>query len=163
MDDTPFGANMAIQKWAFEKYGDFRDDLGPQPGGRPQKSEDSEFGHRLLAAGERLRYEPKAVVYHGVPPERLQKSYFLAWWFDKARADVIAFGVPRDTRWFAAGVPVYLLRRLVLWSIRWAVSLSPSSRFSAKTKVWSLAGTVVECYRQTSLQKHGAITQAQKG
>ena len=78
LKDTPFGANMAFQRRVFEKYGGFRTDLGPEPGGRhPQKSEDSEFGHRLLAAGERFRYEPSAVVYHSVPANRLHQKYFL--------------------------------------------------------------------------------------
>ena len=71
----------------FEKYGGFRTDLGPRPGSEI-RSEDTEFGWRLLAAGERLRYEPSAVVYHSVSGESASdKQYFLAWWFDKARAE----------------------------------------------------------------------------
>ena len=87
LSEPPFGNNMAFQKKMFNKYGCFRTDLGPQPGSEI-RSEDTEFGGRLLAAGERLRYEPSAVVYHSVPENRLQKKYFLAWWFDKARADL---------------------------------------------------------------------------
>jgi glycosyltransferase involved in cell wall biosynthesis len=152
LEEAPFGANMAIQKWVFEKYGGFRTDLGPQPGGKPQKSEDSEFGHRLLAAGERLRYEPSAVAYHSVPQDRLRKAYFLAWWFDKARADIRAFGIPTDTQWFVAGIPWYLFRRLAVWTLRWAVALDPRSRFSSKVKTWSVAGQILECHR-VSLEK----------
>jgi glucosyl-dolichyl phosphate glucuronosyltransferase len=105
LDETPYGNNMAFRKIIFEKYGGFRTDLGPCPNGRnPQKAEDSEFGHRLSAGGERLRYEPSAVLYHSMPKDRLQKSYLLRWWFDKARSEIWAFGAPPDWRWHVAGI-----------------------------------------------------------
>jgi glucosyl-dolichyl phosphate glucuronosyltransferase len=147
--EAPFGNNMAFRKEVFSKLGNFRTDLGPQPGsGNPQKSEDSEFGQRLLAAGERLRYEPSAVVYHGVPPNRVNRKYFLDWWFDKERSDIRAFGIPNDTKWSIAGIPLYLFRRLLRWTLQWMVTVKPSQRFSCKLKVWIVAGTIVECYRR---------------
>lgn len=154
LTETPFGNNMAFRKEVFSKHGNFRIDLGPQPGsGNPQKSEDAEFGQRLLAAGERLHYEPSAVLYHDVPPNRIKKDYFLGWWFDKARSDIRAFGIPHDTRWFVAGIPLYLFRRLLRWTFQWIVSVRPSQRFSCKLKVWGLAGTILECYRRSTLTR----------
>jgi glycosyltransferase involved in cell wall biosynthesis len=150
LGEPPFGTNMAFRKEMFEKYGGFRTDLGPCPGASPQKSEDSEFGHRLLAAGERLRYEPSAIVYHAVPESRLQKKYFLDWWFDKARADIRAFGFPGHTKWRLRGIPLVLFRRLTVWTLRWLVAFEPSRRFSCKIKVWLLAGQILECYHQSS-------------
>lgn len=80
----PYGANMAFRKAMCEKYGDFRTDLGPSPNKSiPPHSEDCEFGRRLMAKGERLCYEPAAVVYHSVPKNRIRKDYFLAWIFDQ--------------------------------------------------------------------------------
>jgi len=153
LKEAPFGNNSAYRKTVFEKYGDFRNDLGPRAGGRePQKSEDSEFGNRLLAAGERFRYEASAVLYHAVPPNRIQKKYFQAWWFDKARADIRAFGVPQDTNWSIVGIPAYFLRRLVVWTLRWVIAINACTRFENKLKVWSLAGSTLECYRM-SLEK----------
>jgi glycosyltransferase involved in cell wall biosynthesis len=148
LTEAPFGTNMAFRKGVFEKYGGFRTDLGPQPGSEI-RSEDSEFGHRLLAAGERLRYEPSAVVYHAVPECRLQKKYFLAWWFDKVRADIRAFGTPRNATWHIAGTPLVLFPRLIVWTLRWTVAIKPSRRFSCKLNVWKLAGEILECYRQS--------------
>lgn len=144
LTEAPWGNNMAYRKQMFEKYGGFRVDLGPRPGSLgSQKSEDSEFGCRLLAAGERLRYEPSAVVYHAVPEIRVQKKYFLAWWFDKARADVRAFGTPKEIKWHVAGIPFYLFRRLVVWTLRWMGSVIPSHRFSNKLNVWRVAGAIL--------------------
>jgi glycosyltransferase involved in cell wall biosynthesis len=147
--ETPFGNNMAFRKVMFEKYGGFRVDLGPCAGSaEAQKSEDSEFGLRLVAAGERLRYEPSAVLYHAVPQNRLQKDYFLDWWYDKARADIRGFGVEPGTRWFLGGVPLYLFRRLGVWGLRWMFAIEPSTRFANKIKVWGIAGMILECRRK---------------
>jgi len=146
LSEAPFGNNMAYRKTVFRKYGGFRSDLGPCPGGGPQKSEDSEFGIRLLAAGERLRYEPSAVLYHVTPESRVKKEYFLAWWFDKARADIRAFGLPSDTKWFVAGTPLYLFPRLARWTMQWMCSLRPARRFSCKVNVWANLGQIKECY-----------------
>lgn len=148
LTEPPFGANMAYRKEMFEKHGGFRADLGPRPGSEI-RNEDTEFGHRLLDRGERLRYEPSAVVYHPVIEARVQKKYLLAWWLSKARADVREFGVRRNTRWFAAGIPLFLFRRLAVWTLRWLVSIEPSRRFSCKLKVWTVAGTILECVRQS--------------
>jgi glycosyltransferase involved in cell wall biosynthesis len=148
--EPPFGTNMAFHRRVFERHGGFRVDLGPGDGlEHPQKSEDSEFGHRLISAGNALRYEPSAVVFHAVPSNRLTKKYFLDWWFDKARADIRAFGIPTDTRWLIAGIPLHKFRRLAVWTLRWVVALDPQHRFRAKIRVWVTVGEIKECYRLT--------------
>jgi glucosyl-dolichyl phosphate glucuronosyltransferase len=146
LNEAPFGTNMAFQRNVFERYGGFRTDLGPRPGSEI-RNEDTEFGQRLLDAGERFRYEPSAVVYHEVSEKRLRKQYFLAWWFDKARADVRQLGVPASARGGVAGIPLNLFRRLVVWNIRWMFSVDPSRRFSNKLKVWSITGQIQESFR----------------
>lgn len=151
LNEPPFGTNMAFQKRLFEKYHGFRTDLGPCPGSEI-RNEDTEFGARLLAAGERLRYEPTAVVYHSIPQSRMRKEYFLAWWFDKARADIRQSSRPSDIKRLVAGVPLGMFRRLAVWAIRWMVSIEPSRRFSNKIKTWTVAGQILESYRQWQLR-----------
>ena len=148
LTEPPFGTNMAFKKNTFRKYGGFRTDLGPCPGSEV-RNEDTEFGRRLLAAREPLWYEPSAVVHHRVPEERVRKEYFLAWWFDKARADIRELGIPTDTKWLVQGIPLHLFRRLGRWTFRWIVAANPSLRFDCKLKVWLNAGLIVECYRQS--------------
>jgi GT2 family glycosyltransferase len=146
LHEPPFGTNMAFRRKVFEKYAGFRTDLGPRPGSEI-RNEDTEFGQRLLDGGEQLWYQPSAVVYHPTSEKRLQKTYFLRWWYDKARADVRQFGVPTDTKWFIAGVPLYRFRRLAIWTLRWLSAVSARERFGAKLKVWSLLGAIRESYR----------------
>lgn len=147
LTEAPFGTNMAFSKRMFEKYGEFRIDLGPRPGSEI-RNEDTEFGLRLLAGGERLWYEPSSVVYHSVARDRVQKKYFLAWWFDKARADMRQSAIRRDSKWYVMGIPLYLLRRLVVWTLRWLVTVEPSRRFSCKVNAWTVAGSILECHHQ---------------
>jgi glycosyltransferase involved in cell wall biosynthesis len=150
LDEAPFGNNMAYRREVFEKYGSFRTDLGPRAASKePQKSEDIEFGNRLLAAGERFWYEPSAVLYHSIPLERLQRQYFLNWWFDKSRSDIRAFGIPPGAKWFIGGVPLYLFRRLAVWTLRWIIALEPSQRFDCKRKAWCMTAQIMECYRKS--------------
>jgi glucosyl-dolichyl phosphate glucuronosyltransferase len=148
--EGPYGNNMAFRRSLFQKYGGFRTDLGPCSGSQnPQKSEDSEFGTRVLAGGERLCYEASAIVYHSVPQTRVQKQYFLRWWYDKSRSDILAFGKPKDARWHVLGVPLYLLRRLAVWVVRWMLAFGERRRFECRLNVWSLAGQILECRRQS--------------
>jgi glycosyltransferase involved in cell wall biosynthesis len=135
----PFGTNMAFRKKIFEKYGAFRADLGPNPGSEI-RGEDTEFGRRLIAAGERLRYEPSAVVFHPVPENKINKKHFLKWWFDNGRAGAREFQV-RPVRQFCS---------LAAWTLRWMVTFEPRVRFFRKLIVWEKAGRLVE-FRGLSL------------
>jgi hypothetical protein len=65
----------------------FRTDMGLCPESEIPH-EDTEFGRRLMRQGQRLRYEPLAVVYQAASSERLTKKHFLAFWFDHGRPTV---------------------------------------------------------------------------
>jgi glycosyltransferase involved in cell wall biosynthesis len=151
--EAPFGTNMAFRKEVFEKVGGFRTDLGPRPGWET-RSEDTEFGFRVLGAGQRLWYEPSAIVYHSLPARRLQKEYFLAWWYYKGRADIRAFGLLPGAKLQLAGVPLYIIGRLANWTLQWITRINPARRFSCKLKVWMKLGEIAECYRFSSRAKH---------
>ena len=147
LNEPPVGANMAFERSLFEKYGGFRTDLG-RCGDKALSNEDTEFGRRLLAAGEQLRYEPSAVVHHSIPQERLQQQYFLKFWFDKGRSDILEFGIPSDTRWHVAEIPVSFFRQITRWTAQWMLSIKPSKRFHRKSSVWYIAGQMFQCYQQ---------------
>lgn len=158
LQEPPFGANMAFRREMFAKYGGFRTDLG-RCGSNMLSNEDTEFGKRLLTGGERLGFEPVAVVYHPVQANRLRRSYFLAWWYDKGRSDIREFGVP-PSRWAVAGIPVRFMRRAAAWMFRWLGSANPRKRFAAKLTVWSTLGVMEECYRISHPAKISAIAKS---
>jgi len=151
LDQPPYGTNMAYRKEMFEKYGLFRTDLGPSPNRDiPRPNEDIELGRRLIAAGERLRYEPSAIVYHPVPENRLQKDYFLTWWLDFGRALVREWG--RGPSVLGVPRPYFNILKLATTTMvgrswRWMLALNPQQRFRNKCWVWVTAGQIKEYYR----------------
>jgi glycosyltransferase involved in cell wall biosynthesis len=147
----PYGTNMAFRREMFEKYGAFRADLG-RCGNSLLSNEDTEFGRRLMSAGERLRYEPSAVVHHPVPKERLSKKYFRAWWLDYGRARVLErgirpaiLGIPRKF----LSLPSLVLRYLSARVLRWLLTMNPQRRFYNKCQVWLTVGEIAQTYRQS--------------
>jgi glycosyltransferase involved in cell wall biosynthesis len=154
LDWAPYGTNMAFRKSMFESHGGFRTDLGPGPDENiPRFNEDTEFGRRLKSAGERLRYEPLAIVYHGVPENRRRKEYFLDWYFGFGRALVHEGGRGRDV-W---GIPrpyFGILKTgttsMIELTLRWMLAVKPQQRFFYKALVWREAGRIAEMYRLAS-------------
>jgi glycosyltransferase involved in cell wall biosynthesis len=143
--EPPLGANMAFRKTMFARYGNFRGDLG-RSGTGMLSNEDTEFGRRLLKAGETLHYEASAVVYHPVSQDRLQKSYLLKWRFAKGRSDIREYGHRAGTQYYVRGVPLYLLRSLARGVVCWAFSVDPRRRFQHKSSVWGILGAISESY-----------------
>jgi glucosyl-dolichyl phosphate glucuronosyltransferase len=147
LDQPPFGTNMAFQRAMFEKYGGFRTDLG-RCGDSLIGNEETEFGQRLKAGGERLWYVPSAVVYHPVPEQRLKKSYLRRWWYSYGRSIVRQTGKGPSIR----EVPGFYLRRLK-GGLRWMFfsnpdwPLYPDWRFYAEIQVCLAAGEIVEILR----------------
>lgn len=151
LDRPPYGANMAYRREMFEKYGGFRTDLGPSPDRDiPRPNEDTEFGNRVMAGGERLRYEPSAVAYHPVSRDRLDQQYFLSWWFDYGRASIReggrkpdVLGMPRH--WIS--IPKMIVCLLTPTTLQWLFAVNPQKRFYRKCWMWTTVGAMVEMRR----------------
>lgn len=136
----PLGANLAVRREAFAKYGLFDTALGPTAGG-PRRGEDSEFCARLVRAGETILYAPQAVVYHPVDRERLDRKYFERWYYLYGQVFFQMNAPPADpVRWF--GVPRFLLRMLAAHFIRWQLGRTPSIRFYHRLQVFQVLGAM---------------------
>jgi glycosyltransferase involved in cell wall biosynthesis len=163
LDRPPYGTNMAFRKSVFEKHGGFRIDLGPRPNSQI-RNEDTELGRRLLAAGERLRYEPSAVVYHSIPPGRVTQRYFFSCWFDFGRAMIREYGERPDVY----GIPrdyLSMLRcamEIAVMTLRWMFAIHPQKRFRYKCQVRRWAGQMVELYRRSIGRKRSNAAGAQE-
>jgi glucosyl-dolichyl phosphate glucuronosyltransferase len=149
-DEPPYGTNMAFRKEMFEKYGVFRTDLG-RCGDSLIGNEDTEFGRRLMAGGERLRYEPFAVVYHSVAAERLNKRYFRTWWFAFGRAQMRekgrrtkVWGIPR----YYFSLPNIALRFILPQVVRSLLARDPHERFRRQCFACCMSGNMAEIWDQ---------------
>jgi glycosyltransferase involved in cell wall biosynthesis len=158
----PYGTNMAFRREVFEKYGGFRPDLS-RSGSNLQGREDIEFANRLLAAGERLRYEPCAVVRHPAPEYRMTKKYVLRWWFRYGWLEVAETCRPPESKWRIGGVPLCLFRRLVRWTLQWMITIGASRRFACRRNVWYIAGTIVACFQLRRQTRQAAMASGSVG
>lgn len=147
LDRPPYGGNMAIRRDAFEKYGGFRVDLG-RSSNNLQGREDVELANRLFAAGERLRYEPNAVIHHPVAESRKKKSYVLRWCYWDSRSEIADMGT-LEARWSVMGVPLYLFRRLIRWPLQWLITINPRRRFRCESQFSRVVGYIAASYHES--------------
>ncbi len=103
---VPVGANCAVRRSEFERVGGFHPALD-RLGGTLVSNGDTEFFQRLQAAGGKLRYEPRAHVFHCVPAERLTVDYFVRRHFAQGVSDQLMLAVtkkaPLRRRWARIG------------------------------------------------------------
>lgn len=80
VDRYPFGGNMSFNRRVVEMIGQFNTKLGRKGSGRKRgelfKGAETDYFHRLAAAGGRIFYTPDAVVHHQIQPFQLEKRYF---------------------------------------------------------------------------------------
>jgi len=147
----PIGGNMAFRRAAFEKYGLFRIELGPDSseiGG----NEDDEFGRRLLNAGEKIVYSPAAIAYLPIESYRLTKDYFLRWFYSMGKANMRARMWPQDASCYF-GVPRYFFGAALRNSLRWVFTLDEKRRFQYKLRFYRAMGGIREGLRYRGLVK----------
>lgn len=140
---APFGPNMGFRRSAFERYGLFRTDIGPGAG-RYLPGQDTEFGRRLLAAGERLAWAPDAVVRHVLQPRKMTKAYIASWYFGYGRMTMRTMPPAGGVRYF--GVPRHLFRALLATVVRWAACFEPKRRFRYRAEAYRHAGAITEAF-----------------
>ena len=127
-ETPPLGVNFAFRRQAFERYGLFREDLGP--GSSVQRAEDTEFVRRLWLGGERLWYVAEAVVQNPVHHERLSRRFSIRWMFWVGRSNARMTGRPAGVRTLA-GVPRYVYGSILRGTGHVAVSTVRGLDFAA--------------------------------
>jgi|HubBroStandDraft_1064217.scaffolds.fasta_scaffold16168_4 glycosyltransferase involved in cell wall biosynthesis len=142
IDNPPYGANLALRKDVFARYGLFRTDLGPVAG-TTFRGEDSEYCRRLMSRGEKLIYVPGAVVYHPVPEDRTKKRYFESWYFDYGRM-LVRTSRPSAIKTSYFGIPRYMLRKILTCVWQWNTSFEQKRRFYHRLQVCQTLGEIAE-------------------
>ena len=141
----PWGLNMAFKKSAFEKYGLFRTDLdlvgsGGLLGG------DIDFGKRLIRAGEKIAYSPKAVVHHPVTEHRITRAYFLSYYLRLGRTYARLNPLPPEAvLWF--GVPCWIFIELSKSCLSWMTTFETVKRFYYKAHTYCYLARISETWK----------------
>jgi glucosyl-dolichyl phosphate glucuronosyltransferase len=142
---APYGANMAFRKAVFQKYGNFRVDLG-RVADSLMGGEDIEFFERLKKGHEKILYAPDVIVHHPVTKDRLEKKYFERWCFNAARTAVRFEGLPNHIVSYF-GLPRYYFRSLFENVVRWFLTIDRDKRFYYKLQVCILLGRIAETWQ----------------
>jgi glycosyltransferase involved in cell wall biosynthesis len=149
----PLGANCAFRREIFAKYGLFRLDLGVRGSKHTITCDDTEFGNRLIEAGEKIVYAPGAVIYHPVDPERTTKKYFLSWYYYNGVSLTRTAGLPAHGT-FYFGVPRWLFRELGANLCKWLFSFN-GNRFQQRLNTYRSLGHILESFRLSHLTTGG--------
>jgi glycosyltransferase involved in cell wall biosynthesis len=72
----PYGANMMIRRHFLDAIGGFNDELGAK-GQNIMQGDELDVFQRLFAMDTKVVYEPRAVVRHWVPAERVTRKWLL--------------------------------------------------------------------------------------
>lgn len=143
-----WGANMAFRRKVFDKYGLFREDLGPNPTNLV-RGEDTEFCSRLIRGKEKIVYAPMALVFHPVEEERATKKYLKSWWFNEGRARQRSNPIDAKSHVCYLGIPRYYFRTFLNAAIKWLFCGNTKRRFALKLQVYAIAGEIAEIHDQS--------------
>jgi glycosyltransferase involved in cell wall biosynthesis len=142
----PLGANSAFRKGVFRRHGTFRLDLGVSGSKHTVTCDDTEFGDRLIRAGDKIMYCPHAIVYHPVDPGRTTKKYFLSWYYYNGVSLTRTAGLPKGGV-FYFGAPRWLYRELLVNLTTWLFAINAKRRFQGKLRTYRSVGNIVESSR----------------
>jgi len=151
---NPMGACMMLRRSAFEKYGNFRIDLGVS--GASLKTgglhEDTEFIWRMLAEGEKALYYPKAIVSHFVPESRSSKAYIKQWYFKSGASFTKMKHSYYDRQEYARywGIPRWMFKKFIKPAFWLVFSINAEKRFFYNLRFYRLLGTIAEFFNHKS-------------
>jgi glycosyltransferase involved in cell wall biosynthesis len=139
-DELPYGANMAFRRAVFDQVGLFDTTRG-RTGNILASGEDGEMFKRILSAGLRVMYFPKARVKHRVEAFRMRRAYFRRWRFQNSRNIAHSCGVHGNRRFM--GIPLYIFPQLLRAIARAGVAyivLPADESFQREIVVWHFLG-----------------------
>jgi GT2 family glycosyltransferase len=133
-------------------------DLGVSGGKHTITCDDTEFGGRLMAQGEKIFYYPPALLYHPVDPSRATKKYFLNWYYYNGVSLVRTDGLPTEGI-FYFGVPRWFFGDLLRNMARWLITFDSTRRFRHKLRTCRSLGYIAEGFRLSRAKRDRLSTQ----
>jgi len=138
-----WGANFSVKADIFKKYGGFDTHLGRIPG-RLFAGEETEFVRRILNEGEKILYDPDAVVHHYIPSDKISKKYFRKWKYDQGvlRASLLRSSNHKKYLGMPYNPMTYFVKNSLLFlkNIRYL----PQRRFLYELRVISFVGFILK-------------------
>jgi GT2 family glycosyltransferase len=142
------GGNAVLRRRVFEKVGLYATHLGRTDKGLLCGEDDDMYG-RILAAGFRGLYLPNLIIYHHIPPERLQKRYYRRWSFWRAVSLALQERNRRAPVAYLLGIPRYYFGNAMRGSvarIKGWFGHPPDRSFAGELDIITLAGLLYGTY-----------------
>ncbi|MEM2130652.1 MAG: glycosyltransferase [Candidatus Bathyarchaeia archaeon] len=138
---NPIGCNMAFRRNLFEEVGYFSTSIG-RVGNQLLSHDDTEFSIRVYSEvpNAKIVYDPMAVVYHHVAPNRISVQYVLKRSYAEGFSKALVFGSFRNIN-SVLGAESRYLYQLVLSPFSWLLQINFRSFFSRALLLW--ASTIV--------------------
>ena len=144
--EPPLGANMAFARTVFNRVGNFDPTLG-RIGKKLLGGEETELFDRILRAGFKVLYQPRAVVHHAVEPERVRKGYFRKLYYYGGQVH----GRRDDMKHVRClfGIPLFGIRQLFFSGCKFLADAWRDEidlAFKQELNVWWYWGFLTGCY-----------------
>ena len=144
--EHPFGLNMAFRKVVFKQIGQFNTDLG-RTGTSLLSNEEKDIFYRMSVAGLKVYYSPKAILYHRIPADRMDKSWILNRIYWQAVSDVIFDqSIQKHSKFMLLNVAVSSLKTLVTYTCKTTLKnlclYRRAFSFTDKTRLYRLLGNL---------------------
>ncbi|MDH6358709.1 glycosyltransferase family A protein [Parabacteroides sp. PF5-9] len=111
--DYPGTGHACFRKSLFEKYGDFKTNLG-RKGDSLMGAEDKDFFLRLMEGGEKCYYVPEAKIYHHIPAYKLTDEFF----------DKLTYAMGKSERVRTLNLSKgSFYKRVIMEGVKWGASL----------------------------------------
>lgn len=145
---------MAFNRRVVRKIGLFNPGVGRKGSGQKRselfKGSETEYFHRMAAAGCRIFYQPDAIVYHRILPFQMKKRYFRTIHYNAGLQKALYSGKEYGRNFF--GVPLFLYNQAgrELWKYLMQVAKDgPNYAFRRQMTMGYLLG-MVRGYAQRS-------------
>jgi len=142
-----FGANFSIKKDVFRNGFEFDEKFGIK-GEKRMQGDDTELFYYLVSNKKKIIYEPKSLVWHVIPKERIRKSYFRKWNFTYGRSAAKLEQNVEFTRHF--NVPRWHIRSFVELPFKWLKAIflfKPLEAIQYEFRFFYTIGYIVGCLR----------------
>jgi len=112
--EHPFGLNMAFRKAVFKQVGKFNTNLG-RIRNSLLSNEEKDIFYRINEAGLKVFYSSKAVLYHRISADRMEKSWILKRIYWQAISDVIFDqSIQKQSKFILSKNAIRSIKRIIL-------------------------------------------------
>jgi glycosyltransferase involved in cell wall biosynthesis len=138
------GGNAVVKRALFDRVGLYDANLGRFATGLGS-CEDHDMFTRLKTGGAAGLFVPELIIHHIVPPERVTRSYFRRWVWDRSLSLAQMNRLSRENVAHFGKIPRYMIGK-TLRSTAGLVSGNAAARFAAELEWRSLLGFIYGAY-----------------